>query len=556
MTTFLRNTLASKETYAYFCMEIAINENIPNYAGGLGILAGDTLLSARDMGIRMIGVTLLYKEGFFRQEIGFNGEQLEKPEKWDPYEHLEKLPQEFSISFQNRDIIFEIFQYTLNQKTKVIFLNTDNKKNHPKDRLICKRLYNKTDKDIFLQQMILLGIAGEKALQILGYDNIKTYHINEAHSGFLTLALKAKELSDEEVRSKCVFTIHTPLKSAHPKIPLDLLKKYLPKGFFEILPEQSKFDNSLLLADMVINYSKYTNSVSKRNQQKLQKMYPNQKIETITNGINVARWVSLEMKKLFDKYIDFWKKHPVNLEAVNLIPDAEILSARASAKKRLEKELKKTCNEKFDSNIFTIGFARRFVTYKRADFIFRDPKKLNEIAEKYEGIQIVFSGKAPKDQPEGRDLLKKILQYKNSSELSKKIKIFFLPNYNIKLAKILIPGVDLWLNNPIIPLEASGTSGMKGALNGVPHLSTLDGWWKEGAQESVTGWTIGKGKEGIEYEKEDLKSLYHKLEEICDIFYNYPEEWLDIQKNTISINGKYFNTNRMLGEYIRNAYQK
>lgn len=552
------------KTIAYFSMEIGVDARIPTYSGGLGVLAGDTIKACADLKVPMVAVTILYEKGYFRQKLDSQGNQQELPVEWNPRDFLKPLPNRVSVKIEGRDVIVGAWQFDATGVTgycvPIIFLDTDLPENSEYDRSLNNSLYA-GDQKHRLAQEIILGIAGVRMLESLGYTGIKRYHMNEGHASLLTLELlnTRKNHKDpwdfEGIRELCVFTTHTPVPAGHDQFSYELvtgiLGEFIPLDVLKMLGGEERLNMTLL----ALNLSRYINGVAKRHGEISQAMFPEYQIESITNGVHSHTWTCESFKKLFDKYIPGWANDPFSLRYALNIPKIEIWAAHAQAKKKLIDYLN-TCSTigGFDYGALTIGFARRAATYKRADMVFFDINRLAQISSKIGRIQFIFGGKAhPKDQP-GKELIKRI--FANISQLRDKIKIVYLQDYDIDLAKMLISGVDLWLNTPQRPNEASGTSGMKAAHNGIPSLSVLDGWWLEGHIEDLTGWSIGpKTTDSYSDSTNDSQDLYEKLEtKIVPMFYNDRDRWVEIMQHSIAINASFFNTHRMVQQYVLNSY--
>ncbi len=551
---------------AYFSMEIGIKSDIPTYSGGLGVLAGDTIRSAADLELPVVGVTILTKKGYFRQEIDEEGNQIELPDEWDPSEYMTLLPQRISVFIEEREVLVGAWLYVVESITggrvPILFLDTDFEENHEQDRGITHFLYG-GDPEYRLKQEIVLGIGGVRMLDRVGFE-IKKYHMNEGHSSFLTLELLKRykrdieEVWDEKlvwdadrVRSLCVFTTHTPVEAGHDRFSYDLVKKVLCDIVpIEVLKEFAGEDmlNMTLLA---LNLSDYVNGVAKMHREVSKNMFPGYEIHAITNGIHTYTWTHPQFRALFDRYLPGWANEPEIFVRVGKIPDEEIWATHMAAKKELIDFINETLQAGFSYEMLTIGFARRATAYKRADLLFSDIQRLLSIGEGK--LQLVYAGKAhPKDTP-GKELIKRIHQI--ARDLKGRINIVYLKNYNMDLALKIIAGVDIWLNTPQKPYEASGTSGMKAAQNGVINFSVLDGWWIEGHIEGYTGWSIG-GEPGEPSDpQKEAEDLYRKLEQIIiPLYYENREKWIKIMKNSIGMIAYYFNSHRMMRRYVTEAY--
>jgi starch phosphorylase len=544
----------------YFSNEIHFHDLVPTVAGGLGILAGDMLRSAADMQFPMVGVTLLPRKGYFHQQLLPDGTQIAQPVKWRVEDHLTPTGVKIKIPLQDREVTGTAWRHEIKGctggKGPIICIDTDLPENTPYDRTLTDYLYG-GDKDYRLAQEILLGIGGARMLDALGYKIFK-HHINEGHAAFIAAEMvrKAKEehgnLSAEEihqiVRNQLFFTTHTPVPAGHDKYPAWKIKQAIPFFPDEYLGHlvEGEYLNMTLLG---LYFSAYPNGVAINHGRISRDMFPEYPIDSITNGIHSATWASKHMQAVFDKHIPAWRVNPQTLRYALNIPAEEIDAAQKLAKMDMNAVLNSRYNAGFDNDIFTIGFARRSASYKRGDLLTSDHEQLIRIYDEVGPFQIVEAGKAhPQDEP-GKELIKTI--FRHIEALRDKIRIVYPENYDIALAKLLVSGVDLWLNNPRKPMEASGTSGMKAAVNGVPQLSTLDGWWLEGCFEGITGWAIGD--KSLSTDEQDRASLYEKLPVPINTFYNKPGEWREIKKNCIGINASFFNSHRMLEQYA-NAY--
>lgn len=539
---------------AYFSMEIGIDSRIPTYSGGLGVLAGDTIKSCADLKVPVVGVCLLYEKGYFYQKLDEDGGQREIPVQWNPKDFLKSLNKKVSVEIEGRNVSIRAWQYEVKGVTgytvPIIFLDTDIPENSQFDRSLNDFLYG-GDQRYRLVQEIVLGVGGVRILEELGYTEIKKFHLNEGHASLLTLELlRNKKMDPEAVREFCIFTTHTPVPAGHDQFPYDLAKSLL--GDLIPLDTLKKFagEERLNMTLLALNLSKYINGVAKKHGEVSREMFPGYPIDSITNGVHSYTWTHKAFKRLYDKYIPDWINDPFSLRYAISIPREEIWNTHLQAKKELIDYINKETNLGFDYETFSIGFARRATLYKRMDLIFSDMNRLVSVSDNVGKIQFVFAGKAhPKDFP-GKDLIKKVFKF--SKELKDKIRIAYLENYDMDLAKILVSGVDLWLNTPLRPNEASGTSGMKAAHNGIPSLSILDGWWIEGCIEGVTGWSVGS--KTIDDNQKDSENLYAKLEEIVPIFYKHRDRWTEIMRSAIAFNASFFNTHRMVQQYVLNAY--
>ncbi len=584
-----------KRSVAYFSMEIGLEAGMPTYSGGLGVLAGDTIRSAADLGVPMVAVTLLYRKGYFYQSLGPDGWQTEEPVRWAVDDFLEEMPGRAAVTIEGRTVWLRVWKYEVRGAggyiVPVYFLDADLSENSDWDRTITHSLYG-GDLHYRLSQELVLGMGGVRMLRALGYDGIARFHMNEGHAALLTMELLDEEADRagrpyfsrediEAVRARCVFTTHTPVPAGHDQFPMELIERVLGgrknvarmKDVFcvdcmelagrnvEHLRDFSEVSNIFGTGKMfnmtylALNLSRYVNGVAKRHGEVSRLMFAGYNIDAITNGVHAATWVSKPFGELYNRYIPGWKKDNFSLRYALNIPKNEVWQAHSSAKKRLIRRVNQQTNSGMDVDVFTIGFARRAAAYKRADLIFYDLNRLKSIASKAGPMQIVFAGKAHPQDKGGKELIKRIFAIKDS--LRDTVNVAYLENYGLELGKMITSGVDLWLNTPKPPLEASGTSGMKAALNGVPSLSILDGWWIEGCIEGVTGWSIGKKVEDSEGDNrsKEATSLYERLEQvIIPMFYNERDRFINVMLHAAALNGSFFNTQRMMQQYVLNAY--
>jgi starch phosphorylase len=553
--------LNTKAKIAYFSMEIGIEENIPTYSGGLGILAGDTLKSCADLSIPVVGVTLLSEKGYFHQKIDEHGNQIELPVSFTVEDVLKPLPKFVTVYIENREVKIRAWLYQYeginNYKVPIIFLDTNIESNSQWDREITKFLYG-GDERYRLAQEIVLGIGGIRMLDMLGYEEIDIFHMNEGHAALSTIELFSRFKDIEKVREKCVFTTHTPVAAGHDQFEIPMAKSMIGDILPDSILDEITLYGKLNMTKLALFFSHYINGVAKKHGEISRMMFPGYSIDSITNGVHAATWTCSSFKKLFDKYIPGWRSDTFMLRSAFSINPDEIWNAHMESKKTLIDFINYSGACDMNTEDFTIGFARRQTAYKRPDLLISNPDKLIEISKKAGPIQIIYSGKAHPRDYSGKEAIKKICGL--TKELNKDIKMYFVPNYDISIAKMMVSGVDLWLNTPQRPNEASGTSGMKAACNGVPQLGTLDGWWIEGCIENITGWSIGpiniEDNQPSDYEV-DSKDLYNKLEnKIIPKFYNNRDSWVKIMRRCIAINGSFFNTNRMVQQYVLNAYFK
>jgi starch phosphorylase len=558
---------STSTTVAYFSMEICLDQAIPTYSGGLGILSGDTLRSAADLGAPVVGVSLLHRQGYFEQHIDAQGNQSEAPVQWEPESILEPVEGRTTVVIEGRTVHIRAWRFTIRgiagHEVPVYLLDTKLPENDPYDQTLTDKLYG-GDGRYRLCQEVVLGMGGAAMLRQLGLNGSLFYHLNEGHSALLTLCLLQWQLEHrsgftpeeddlEQVRKRVIFTTHTPVPAGHDKFPLDLVKSVLGETSYGLLHSAELLDeNELNMTHLVLKLSRFVNGVAMKHREVSQGMFPSYPIDSITNGVHAGTWTSPAFAALFDKRIPEWRTDNLYLRYAVGIPLDEIRAAHLEAKQRLIETVRERTGVQLDPKVFTIGFARRATPYKRADLVFTDTGRLARMAESVGPIQIIFGGKAHPHDGGGKELIKHI--YQAAQRLAGKVTVVYVENYEMAFAAQMVAGVDLWLNNPMKPLEASGTSGMKAALNGVPSLSVLDGWWIEGHVEGVTGWSIGGIDPDVDQSK-DASEIYLKLERvILPLYYGLPFGYAEVMRSAIALNGSFFNTQRMVEQYVRNAY--
>jgi starch phosphorylase len=552
-------------------MEICLEQAIPTYSGGLGVLAGDTLRAAADLGVPMSAVTLVHRKGYFQQHLDESGNQTESPEPWRPEERLEPIAERVIVNIEGREVVIRAWRYPVvgvgGHTVPVYLLDTNLPENSDWDRALTDHLYG-GDSRYRLCQEVVLGMGGAELIHALGGDAATQYHINEGHAALLVLTLLERRLAASDhrapsdadvdaVRAQCVFTTHTPVPAGHDRFPESQVRLVLGDARTELLVAGGCCDGEgelwLNMTRLALRFSHYVNGVAMRHQEVSQVMFPNYEVHGITNGVHALTWTSQPFRELFDRHMPEWRRDNLYLRYAVGIPLPELRDAHARAKHALLDEVARRTGTKLDPAVMTIGFARRATPYKRADLIFSDLRRLRSIARDVGAMQIVFAGKAhPRDEG-GKELIRHIFQA--AQELDGALRVVYLENYEMDLGAFLTSGVDLWLNNPMKPLEASGTSGMKAALNGVPSLSVLDGWWVEGHVEGITGWSIGDAEATDPNSAAEASELYTKLERsILPLFYDSPLAWAELMRHSIALNGSFFNTQRMVGQYVRDAY--
>jgi starch phosphorylase len=564
----------SDRSIAYFTMEIGLRNDIPTFSGGLGVLAGDTIKSAADLGLPVVVVTLLSRQGYFRQQLDADGRQHEHPVAWDPAQHMKLQSVRVRVKIEGRETAVRAWRYDVeghmpgSGSVPVFFLDTDVEGNDPRDRAITDQLYG-GDARHRLKQEAVLGIGGVRLLEALGYAKLRKFHMNEGHAALLTLELlrrsrrNIEEVWDESlvydreaVRERCVFTTHTPVEAGHDHFPWDMvgevLEELVPLPLLQHLGGERELNMTLL----ALNLSDYVNGVAKKHGEVSQGMFPGYEIHAITNGVHSFTWTCEEFKELFNRYLPGWANEPEVFVRVGVIPDDQLWEAHQAAKRRLLAIVERRTGRRLSPDVLTFGFARRATAYKRADLLFSDLERLRRVAKGK--LQVVYAGKAhPRDEP-GKRLIESIHRF--ARELGEEIPVVYLENYDMDLALDLVSGVDVWLNTPLRPREASGTSGMKAAHNGVVNFSVLDGWWIEGHIEGYTGWSIGpeptEASCAIENDGcQDADSLYDKLEHcVIPRYYGERGTWVRMMQNAIGKNAYFFNTHRMMRRYVTDAY--
>ena len=565
MTSAIEPFLA-RTHIAYFSMEIAVRPEMHTYAGGLGVLAGDTARSCADLEIPVVFVTLLSRAGYFRQEIDADGRQIEQPDWWDPARWCVALNAMVAVDIEDGPVWIQPWLYVHTcphgHQTPVLLLDTDLEQNSSNDRTLTHYLYG-GDETYRLKQEIVLGIGGTRLLRALGFD-LHTYHLNEGHAALLKLELlRRHRLPPEDVRpgepsydlapvrASCVFTTHTPVAAGHDRFPYDLFTRLLPGS---IEPDELRHlagANELNMTELALNLSGYVNGVARRHAETAQHMYPGYRVHAVTNGVHAGSWTHPSLARLFEAHLRQWHHEPEILVRALQLSDDDIWNAHQDAKADLIALVSKLAGSALDPALPIIGFARRMTGYKRPYLLFEDIDRLTAIASRHP-FQVVMAGKAHPRDLEGKEAIRQL--HEHAHQLRNRITCAFLPNYDMEIAKTLVTGADIWLNTPLPPLEASGTSGMKAALNGGLNLSVLDGWWIEACVEGVTGWAIGDDGDAAAAQHH-AAALYEKLEKtVLPLYYADPGRWRSMMKQAIANIGYYFNSQRMMRRYATEAY--
>lgn len=554
---------------AYFSMEIALDPNIPTYSGGLGVLAGDTLRSFADLGVPVVAVTLAYRKGYFRQHLDQYGSQSEEAQSWSPESKLEEMEGRVTVQIEGRPVTVRAYKYVVvgvtGEKVPVYLLDTDLPENTPSDRHLTDHLYG-GDEYYRLCQEVILGYGGMKLLFKIGHSDIQAYHMNEGHSALLALGLlerrldqsfagRVKKIDVDGIRRMCIFTTHTPVPAGHDHFPRRMAEQILGPERSQLLDDTDAWHgDELNMTYLALRFSGYVNGVAMRHGEVSRGMFPHYAISAITNGVHALTWTSEPFRRLFDQHLSGWRIDNNYLRYAISIPLDEIRLTHQQAKQNLFNEIETRFGRKLDPEVFTIGFARRASTYKRANLLFSNPERLRAIARNVGPIQLVYGGKAhPRDEG-GKNLIRSV--FGGAASLSDVIQTVYVENYDLIWGGLISSGVDVWLNTPMRPQEASGTSGMKAAMNGVPSFSVLDGWWVEGHIEGITGWSIGDNAATGDPATE-VRELYDKLEhELVPMYYGRRQRYVEIMRSSIALNGSFFNTQRMVQQYVTNAYMQ
>jgi starch phosphorylase len=548
-------------------MEVGLESAWPTYGGGLGVLAADTLRAAADLGVPMVGVTLVHRQGYALQHLDTRGNQTESPAPWSPEANLEPLAARAQVTIEGRRVVIRPWRHVITgvsgQSVPVYLLDTALEENDPWDRTLTDRLYG-GDQRYRLCQEVVLGIGGVEALRALGHRDVQTYHMNEGHSALLALGLLAEESGGQgpptltkplrdAVRRRCVFTTHTPVPAGQDQFPVDLVRHVLGDGWTSALHGECCLNGTVNMTYLGLYFAHYINGVAMHHGAISRGMFPGYPVNSITNGVHAVTWTTPPWQRLFDRYFPEWRRDNLYLRYAVSIPPGEILQAHVEAKRALLDEVERRGGVRLDPAALTLGFARRAAAYKRADLLFTDLDRLRHIARDAGPVQVIFAGTAhPRDEG-GKAVIRRV--FGAAAALGNAVRVVYLEGYDMGLARVLCGGADVWLNTPQKPEEASGTSGMKAALNGVPSLSILDGWWPEGHLEGVTGWAIGEDAENPSDPTREAVSLYDKLQYvILPLFHGRPLAFAQVMRSAVALNGSYYNAQRMMGQYLQNAY--
>jgi len=552
-----------------------LGDEVPTFSGGLGVLAGDHLRAAADAGMPVVGVTLLYHLGFFRQEIDEAGRQVEHAVHWRPAHQLEALDARVEVVIGGRIVVVGVWRRVIRGEggsgVPVYLLDTRLEENDSADRAITDQLYA-GDPPLRLSQEAVLGLAGPRMLTRLGYEEIATYHLNEGHASLVPVALLSERLGGTmadasaadiaAVRERCVFTTHTPVPAGHdrfsPEVVATILGPELADGLRAIGTLE---DGTLNMTVLGMLFSRFINGVAQRHGEVARAMFPRYRIDAITNGVHVPTWVAPSTALLFDRHLRNWREDNALLRYATGIPLSEVQGAHASAKQALLDEVARRRSVRLDPMALTLGVARRATPYKRNDLLLSRPDALRAIVERVGPLQVLYSGKAHPRDLLGKTLIERINAA--AEELAGDVTVVYLEDYGMSLAALLVAGVDVWVNSPVAPHEASGTSGMKAALNGVPSLSILDGWWVEGHVQGVTGWAVGSDLgAGADLPIGDPEadgaaaSALHRVlaDVVAPLYYGRPDAFAAVCRFAMALNGSFFTTQRMVREYGARAY--
>lgn len=532
---------------AYFSMEMALESGMATYAGGLGVLAGDVMRSAADLGLPMIGVTLVCHSGYFKQVIHSSGQQLELPDVWRADAYAQRLGAKVVLELEGRPVWVGGWLYRVSSHrgstVPVVLLDTDLPENQADDRKLTNQLYG-GDQMYRLKQEAILGIGGVRMLRALSI-RVRCYHLNEGHTAFL--GLESQRCGESARR---VFTTHTPVEAGQDRFPYPLVRRVLNDYYPQKCLRRLAGSEELNMTRLALSMANYVNGVALRHADVSQRLFPDYKVQAVTNGVHPLTWASEPLRRLYNRHCSGWHHQPELLMHAEKIPAEDLWEAHVSAKRALIRLVRESGGPGLDVNVPIVGFARRMTAYKRALLLFHDRERLEGIARVLP-FQVVIAGKAHPNDQEGKRIIEQLHQH--AASLAGKIPIAFIQNYDMNVALTMVSGSDVWLNTPMPPQEASGTSGMKAAFNGVPNLSILDGWWLEGCIEGITGWAIGT--DGEASDDTHAASLYQKLEAtVLPLWHRDREGWVQMMKGAIGRNANFFNSHRMMRRYAAEAY--
>ncbi len=531
---------------AYLTAEIGLRSDLPTYSGGLGVLAGDHVKAAADLGVNLTAVTLLYRNGYARQHI-VDGKQTETFPAFEPSTLLEDTGLVLEDELEGRPLRLRLWRYRYvgitGAHVDVIFLDPAVEGNDPKDVALGERLYGGPF-GTRIRQEYLLGVCGLRALDVLGIEPT-TFHLNEGHCAFAPLELESRGWSREEIAASVLFTTHTPVPAGHDRFGWDEVEAVVG-GMVPADVRASLHESYLSMSHLAAQYAGRMNGVSRLNAEVAHSMFEGRTIEGITNGVHHLTWTSPSMASLFDGALPGWREDPDLLAGAAWALDDDALDqARAAARGLLFAEVKEQCGLDFDPTCLTIGFARRFATYKRADLVFSDLERM--LSAMRGKVQFVFAGKAHPNDEGGKALIERVLDA--GRQLGEAVPVAFLENYSMRTGGLMTSGVDVWLNTPVRPMEASGTSGMKAAMNGVPNCSILDGWWPEACQHGVNGWSIGEQEDDRDDERDARAALNVLIDDVLPAWEGDRSVWRDLMRASIVASAD-FSAQRMLRDYV------
>jgi len=546
---------------AIFVMEIGLENRIHTYSGGLGVLAGDMAYSFADLGYPATFVTLLWRNGYASQKLDSAAGQLDAPEPWDWKELLSPTDAKATMEIWGRPQTVGAWEYKIKGKTEasVLFLDVDYPENDKDVRGANDKLYGGEQGDR-LTQDVILGIGGYRILKALG-RSADMYHLNESHAALATIELLRDAGSVEATRRKCAFTTHTPVAAGNDVFQVEALEGAL-RGYSWVNWKEESSDGVVNLSRLASKYSGATSAVSLKHSFVAERVVGNDHVVYVTNGAYHRRWVYPELKKLYDEHLKGWEETPSLLGGAVELPSEALSRAHAMAKHSLVSLVNLRTPKHFDESTLTVCIAKRITGYKRNGMLLGDPEKLQRLAEEKGNLQVVYAGKTHPRDASAKGMLADILR---KADLLNRgtgvVRVSVLENYDIDMAKVLVAGADVWLNNPKRPLEACGTSGIKAAMNGVLNLSVYDGWWLEGGIDGVNGWGVGRRNDWTDLsdsvDGEDEASLYSKLSSsVLPTYYHDRERWVDMQKRSIATVGPLFNSYRMVEEYVTKVYAR
>ena len=537
----------------YFTAEIGLWSELHTYSGGLGVLAGDHIKSAADAGTPLVGVTLLYHQGYARQHIDANGVQTESFPEFDPNEHVSKTKIVLKLHLDGQPLSAYVWKAAIVGQSghivPVYFIDTRHPANSSEHQELSSRLYGGDD-EVRIRQEDVRGVGGVQVFDYLDSE-LHGLHLNEGHCTFAMLELLNRGWSREELAQRSLFTTHTPVPAGHDRFEWPLVREVvgelLPVDAKELVIAAGDSENGrrCSMSHLAVALSTSVNAVSKLNADVAMTMFDEQIIQPITNGVHHITWTSPVMASLFDGYLPGWRVQPETISEAETLPTDALLEARNQARQHLREFVLSKTGVELSSERLTIGFARRFATYKRANLVFRDLERLRNIGAGK--IQFVFSGKAHPRDKGGKQLIRDI--YDSAEQIAEEIPVAFIENYDMETGLLMTSGVDIWLNNPIRPMEASGTSGMKAAMNGVPNCSILDGWWPEACIHGVNGWAIGNA-ENVRDDERDANNIYQVLEQdVLPLWEGSKDAWAEMMKASIAASAE-FTGHRMIQDYL------